>query len=87
VEILVERGGARRGDAAGRGDAARRGDATGCRVLAVREVWQIDDEWWRLPISRLYYEAVLENGKLLTFYHDLVDGGWWAHTPEAPTIR
>ena len=47
------------------------------RVAAIREVWRIDDEWWRRPISRLYHEVVLENGKLLTLYLDLVDGGWW----------
>ena len=47
------------------------------RVSAIREVWRIDDEWWRRPISRLYHEVILENGKLLTLYLDLVEGGWW----------
>lgn len=46
-------------------------------VAAIREVWRIDDEWWRRPISRLYHEVVLENGKLLTLYLDLIEGGWW----------
>ena len=49
----------------------------GRRVEAVRETWRIDDEWWRRPISRLYYSVVLENGKSVTLYRDLVDGGWY----------
>jgi hypothetical protein len=46
-------------------------------IAAIRERWRIDDEWWRRPISRLYYEVVLENGRLLILYRDLVEGGWW----------
>ena len=46
-------------------------------IVAIREIWRIDDEWWRRPISRLYHEVVVENGKLLTLYLDLVEGGWW----------
>jgi hypothetical protein len=53
------------------------GGREGRKVAAVREVWRIDDEWWRRPISRLYHEVALENGKLLTLYLDLEDGGWW----------
>jgi hypothetical protein len=49
----------------------------GRRVTAVRETWRIDDEWWRRPISRLYHSVVLENGKSVTLYRDLVDGGWY----------
>ena len=49
----------------------------GLRVAAVRETWRIDDEWWRRPISRLYHSVVLENGKSVTLYQDLVDGGWY----------
>ena len=45
------------------------------RVEAIRETWRIDDEWWRRPISRLYHCVVLENGKSITLYRDLVDGG------------
>ena len=47
------------------------------RVEAIRETWRIDDEWWRRPISRLYHCVVLENGKSVTLYLDLVDGGWY----------
>jgi hypothetical protein len=47
------------------------------RVEVVRECWRIDDEWWRRPISRLYFSVVLENGKSLTLFQDLVQGGWF----------
>lgn len=47
------------------------------RVEAVREVWRIDDEWWRRPMAREYVAVVLEEGRPLTVYRDLVEGGWW----------
>jgi len=47
------------------------------RVLAVRERWRIDDEWWRNPISREYYALVLEDGRLIILFQDLVAGGWF----------
>lgn len=46
-------------------------------VEAVRESWRIDDEWWRRPISRAYWEVVLEPGRVVTLYRDLVDGRWY----------
>jgi hypothetical protein len=54
-----------------------RGSSRSGRVAAIREIWRIDDEWWRRPISRLYHEVVLENGRVLVLYLDLVEGGWW----------
>ena len=47
------------------------------RVLAVRERWRIDDEWWRDPISREYYALVLEDGRPVVLFRDLVAGGWY----------
>ena len=50
-----------------------------CQVVEVLERWRIDDEWWRSrPVSRLYYAVLLEGGKRLEIYHDLVDGRWYA---------
>lgn len=46
-------------------------------VVQVREVWRIDDEWWREPLSRLYFEVVLENGSRTVLYRDLAEGGWY----------
>lgn len=49
------------------------------KVEAVREAWRIDDEWWRRPLSREYRAVVLDDGRLVTLYHDLLDGRWYAH--------
>lgn len=46
------------------------------KVVQIREIWRIDDEWWREPVSRLYFEVVLENGKRSVLYRDLARGGW-----------
>ncbi len=48
------------------------------RVEVVRERWRIDDEWWREPISREYMAVVLDDGRMITLYHDLADGSWYA---------
>lgn len=48
------------------------------RVAVVRERWRIDDEWWREPISREYHVVVLDDGRVLTLFHDLTDDGWYA---------
>jgi hypothetical protein len=57
------------------------------RELSVAEIldrWRIDDEWWRKEISRLYYHVALEGGRLVTIFHDLVDGGWFIQTTATP---
>lgn len=51
-------------------------------VCAVRERWRIDDEWWRTPLARDYLTVVLQDGRPLTLYHDLVKGGWWVQGEE-----
>jgi hypothetical protein len=56
----------------------------GCRMRRVEdvgEVWRIDDEWWRQPISRLYVEVVLEGGGRVVLFEDLVIGEWWMQKP------
>ncbi len=49
---------------------------TARRVAVVRERWRIDDEWWRQTISREYRTVVLDDGAVLTLYHDLLDDSW-----------
>jgi hypothetical protein len=48
------------------------------QVAVVRERWRIDDEWWRSAISREYRAVVLDDGRVVTLYHDLLDGLWYA---------
>ena len=52
-------------------------------MTAVRERWRIDDEWWRRPLSREYLTVVLEDGRSLTLYLDLVQGEWWVQGEES----
>ena len=44
---------------------------------AVLEVWRIDDEWWRRPIHRRYLSLLLEGGRPVTVFQDLMDGSWY----------
>ena len=45
------------------------------KVSEVANTWRIDEEWWRKPISRLYFLLDLENGMRLTVFLDLEAGG------------
>ena len=47
------------------------------RIAVVRERWRIDDEWWRQAISRDYLTVVLDDGTVLTLYHDLLIDEWY----------
>lgn len=53
----------------------------GGRSLAVDEVldrYRTDDRWWtEEPVSRTYYELLLEDGQAATVFQDLVKRGWW----------
>jgi hypothetical protein len=53
----------------------------GQAIETVLETWRIDDEWWRHPISRRYYEVMLESGKRVVLFEDLVIGCWFVQQP------
>jgi hypothetical protein len=56
----------------------RQGRLTPRTIAAIQDRWRIDDEWWREhAISRMYYEIVLDDGTLLTMYHDLLADAWF----------
>ncbi len=47
-------------------------------VASVEDRWRIDDEWWReRPVSRMYFDCVLQDGRRLTLFQDLVTGRWY----------
>ena len=50
-------------------------------VEAVLENWRIDDEWWRQPIARRYYEVMLNGGGHVVLFEDFVTGGWFVQKP------
>jgi hypothetical protein len=47
-------------------------------VEAVQETWRIDDEWWRQrPVSRVYYQLGLVDGRMVVVYEDVTQGRWY----------
>ena len=38
--------------------------------------WRVDDDWWRVPISRTYY-TVATPTMLLEIYRDDIAGDWY----------
>ena len=44
------------------------------RVREIVNTWRIEEEWWRAPISRLYFFLELENGTRLTLF---IENGRW----------
>lgn len=53
----------------------------GSKVECVNETWRIDDEWWRKQISRLYFEVMLEGGKRIVLFKDLIADEWFMQQP------
>ena len=50
------------------------------RLLQVKDVlnlWRIDDEWWRKPVSRFYYSLEFTSGSRFTVFQDLITGKWY----------
>lgn len=50
-------------------------------IEAVLEIWRVDDEWWRDQIARRYIEVVLEGGKHVVLFEDLLKGTWFVQEP------
>ena len=48
------------------------------RVSAIEDMWEIAEEWWRAsPVARAYYRVILEDGRSVVVFHDLVNGAWY----------
>jgi hypothetical protein len=48
-------------------------------VEAVREEWRVVDRWWtEEPVSRRYFEVVLESGQNVVVFRDEERGGWFS---------
>jgi hypothetical protein len=48
-------------------------------VEAVLEDWLVEDRWWTgRPLRRRYLELVLESGRCVVVFRDLVSGGWFS---------
>ena len=45
----------------------------------VREEWRVVDRWWtEEPVSRRYFDVVLESGQNAVVFRDEEKGGWWS---------
>jgi hypothetical protein len=59
-------------------------DGTPCRVnrqgvALVREEWRVVDRWWtEEPVSRRYFEVVLETGENTVVYRDEARALWFS---------
>ena len=50
----------------------------GLPVDCVLEDWLVEDGWWTgRPVRRRYFECVLENGRNVVVFHDLVRRRWF----------
>ena len=49
-------------------------------IARIQDAWQVDDEWWREPISRHYLQVVLRDGALRTLFHDRIADRWFAQS-------
>jgi hypothetical protein len=48
-------------------------------VAVVREEWRVVDRWWtEEPISRRYFDLVLESGENSVVFRDEEAGGWFS---------
>jgi len=50
----------------------------GVVVESVLEEWVVEDRWWTgRPLRRRYFECVLENGRNVVVFRDLVRRRWF----------
>ena len=49
-------------------------------IERVQDAWQIDDEWWREPISRRYLQVILRDGAMRTLFQDRIANRWFEQT-------
>ena len=48
-------------------------------VALVREEWRVVDRWWtEEPVSRRYFDVVLESGRNVVVFRDEEAGGWFS---------
>ena len=46
-------------------------------VASLEDTWRVEDEWWReSPLARAYYQALLEDDRVVTFFLDEMTGRW-----------
>ncbi len=81
VEVELDEQGRPRAITGGPGRAQTSTDEHRRAIETIGETWRIDDEWWRHPISRLYFDVVLDGGKHVVLYQELTTNQWWMQKP------
>ncbi len=46
-------------------------------VGAIQDHWRVEDQWWRQPLRRRYFEVWLEDGTVRTVFEDSQTGAWF----------
>lgn len=68
VEVRAEAGGT---------PSALRRRGRWVEVAEVLDCYRTDDRWWTAaPVSRSYYDLLLEDGRAVTAFRDEISGGW-----------
>jgi len=50
-------------------------------VFQVREEWRVVDRWWtEAPVSRRYFDTVLEDGRCAVVFYDEAGRGWFTQS-------
>jgi hypothetical protein len=57
--------------------AALRRNGRWLLVAQLLDRYRTDDRWWtEQPVARTYYQALLEDGRVVTIFHDEIAGSW-----------
>jgi len=47
-------------------------------VVELLDRYRTEDRWWtERPVSRAYYELLLEDGRTITVFQDELEGSWY----------
>ncbi|MGE5590228.1 MAG: hypothetical protein ACM3ZA_06375 [Bacillota bacterium] len=46
-------------------------------VEAIHDHWRVEDQWWRQPLSRYYFEVLTDGGMVHVLYQDRETGAWF----------
>ena len=61
------------------GDGGVPHNVAGADVDAIREEWVVEDRWWTpRPLRRRYFELVLDDGRNMVVFRDLVSRRWFS---------
>ncbi len=48
-------------------------------VAVVRDEWRVVDRWWtEEPVSRRYFDLVVQSGQNVVVFHDGANGRWFS---------